>query len=64
MIRKVHIDVDGSVTEVQFDNETSRDEDLKIASSNNQEIDHSKAQIEVPKSKSLGTRLKNLFHRK
>ena len=31
MIRKVHINSDGSVTEVQFFNETLIDEDFKIA---------------------------------
>ena len=36
LIRKVHIDENGSVTEVQFVKETSHDEDLKIATTENQ----------------------------
>ena len=37
LIRKVHIDTDGSVTEVQFVNETSNDEDFQIILAENQE---------------------------
>ena len=35
LIRKVHIDADGSVTEVQFDNKRSNEEDHKIAVAEN-----------------------------
>ena len=42
MLRKVHINADGSVTEVQFVNETSDDEDFKIVTTENQETNISK----------------------
>ena len=39
LIRKVKIDADGTVTEVQFDNETSTtDQDFKIVATENQEM--------------------------
>ena len=42
MLRKVHINSDGSVTEVQFVNETSDDEDFKIVTTENQVTNTSK----------------------
>ena len=42
MLRKVHINADGSVTEVQFVNETSDDEDFKIVTTENQVTNTSK----------------------
>ena len=38
MIRKVHIDSDGNVFEVQFSDETTFDEDFQIAIAENQEM--------------------------
>ena len=38
LLRKVHIHEDGSVTELQFVNETSTDEDFKITIIENQQI--------------------------
>ena len=42
LIRKVKIDLDGNVTEVQFENETSNDEDFKYATTENQKTNLSK----------------------
>ena len=38
LIRKVQIDENGSVTEIQFGNETPNNEDFKTASTESQEI--------------------------
>ena len=61
MIRKVHIGADGSVTDVQFGNETSNYEDFQIAATENQEMNVSNVEQDVPKS--LRTWMKNLFRR-
>ena len=44
MIRKVHIDENGIVTEVQFVKETSQDEDFEIATTKNQVTNISKVE--------------------
>ena len=75
LIRKVKIDADGSVTEVQFDNETSTtDQDFKIVATENQEMNEPDVEQDAPNAKnmdaknegktSLRTRMKNLFRRK
>ena len=80
LLRKVHIHEDGSVTEVQFVNETSNDDKSKIESIANQELTEPKVEQDEPKASdvktskkeetknegktSLRTKLKNLFRRK
>ena len=48
LIRKVHIDADGIVTEVQFVNKTSNDEDFQIAATENQEMNEPKVEQDAP----------------
>ena len=63
LIRKVIINADGSgVTEVQFGNKTSNDEDFKIAATENQEMNVSNVE-QQDVQKSLRTWMKNLFRR-
>ena len=80
LLRKVHIHEDGSVTEVQFVNETSNDGKSKIEAKANQELTEPKVEQDEPKASdmkiskkeetkneektSLRTKLKNLFRRK
>ena len=76
----MHIHEDGSVTEVQFVNETSNDGKSKIETIVNQELTEPKVEQDEPKASdmkiskkeetkneektSLRTKLKNLFRRK
>ena len=55
LIKKVKIDADGSVTEVQFGNEMSTDQDMK----NSKKMDAKNGG-----TTSLRTKFKNLFRRK
>ena len=75
LIRKVKIDADGTVTDVQFDKKTSTtDQDFKIVATENQEMNEPDVEQDAPKDKkidvkneektSLRTRMKNLFRRK
>ena len=51
LIRKVHVDAvaDGSVTTVQFCNETLNDEDFQIAATENQEINVNEVEQDLRK---------------
>ena len=72
----MHINSDGSATEVQFVNKTSNDENFKTAVAENQQIDDTEEEQVVQigqsdmkhskkkSSKSLLTKMKNIFHRK
>ena len=76
----MHIHEDGSVTEVQFVNETSNDGKSKIEAKANQELTEPKVEQDEPKASdmkickknetknegkiSLRTKMKNLFRRK
>ena len=61
----MHINGDGIVTEVQFDNDTSEDEDFKIAAAENQRCTtHSKKNTTSEQTTSFLTKMKKLFRRK
>ena len=80
LLRKVHIHEDGSVTKVQFVNETSNDGKSKTEAKANQELAEPKVEQDEPKASdvklskknetknegkiSLRTKMKNLFRRK
>ena len=55
LIRKVQVNRDGNVTEVQLENKESNEEDIQVEPPENQET--------VGGSKSLGTRIKNFFRK-